>query len=185
MRKTSEVERETGRIEELVRKLESAADPDLLATAQELVRSLMELYGAGLERITEIVVSKGEAGREILDQFGRDELVGNLLAANGLHPLDLEARVQRAVERLQTRVRSSGTVELLSIEDGVIRLRVRAAGSGCGSSATSLKATVEEAIYEAAPDVGRLVIEGLEEKGTASGFVPLEKLVGHVNGAAI
>jgi hypothetical protein len=129
MHKISEVERQSGRIEELIRKLESSADPDLLATAQELVRSLMELYGAGLERITEIVCEKGAAGREILDQFGRDELVGNLLAANGLHPLDLEARVRRAVDQLRTKA----TVESLSIEQGVIRLRLRASGSGCGS----------------------------------------------------
>jgi len=185
MLKTSEVQRQTGRIEGLVRKLESSADPDLLATAQELVRSLMELYGAGLERITEIVFEKGEAGREILDQLGRDELVGNLLAANGLHPLDLEARVRRAVDKLRTKA----TVESLSVEQGVIRLRLRATGSGCGSSAATLKSTVEEAIYEAAPDMVRLVIEGLEETGAASGFVPLEKLVGngtaHANGTGL
>src|SRR3984957_17360513 len=130
MLKTTEVERQTGRIEELVRKLESSADPDLLATAQELVRSLMELYGAGLERITEIVFAQGEAGRDILDQFGRDELVSNLLAANGLHPLDLEDRVRRALEGLQARIRSQGTVEMLGVEEGVIRLRARATGSG-------------------------------------------------------
>jgi Fe-S cluster biogenesis protein NfuA len=185
MPKTSEVQRQTGRIEGLVRKLESSADPDLLATAQELVRSLMELYGAGLERITEIVFEKGEAGREILDQFGRDELVGNLLAANGLHPLDLEARVRRAVDKLRTKA----TVESLSVEQGVIRLRLRASGSGCGSSAATLKSSVEAAIYEAAPDLVQLVIEGLEETGAASGFVPLEKLVGngtaHANGAGL
>jgi Fe-S cluster biogenesis protein NfuA len=187
MLKTSEVQRQTGRIEGLVRKLESAADPDLLTTAQELVRSLMELYGAGLERITEIVFAKGEAGREILDQFGRDELVGNLLAANGLHPLDLEARVRRAVDKLRTKA----TVESLSVEQGVIglRLRLRATGSGCGSGAATLKAAVEEAIYEAAPDLVRLEIEGIEETGAASGFVPLEKLVGngtaHANGAGL
>jgi hypothetical protein len=68
-----------------------------------LVQSLMELYGAGLDRITEIVARKGEAGREILDELGRDELVGNLLAANGLHPLDLETRVRRALEKLRAR----------------------------------------------------------------------------------
>jgi Fe-S cluster biogenesis protein NfuA len=185
MHKISEVERQTGRIEELIRKLESSADPDLLATAQELVRSLMDLYGAGLERITEIVCEKGEAGREILDQFGRDELVGNLLAANGLHPLDLEARVRRAVDQL----RNKATVESLNIEQGVIRLRLRANGSGCGSGASTLKSSVEAAIYEAAPDLVGLVIEGLEEQGAASGFVPLEKLLGngtaHTNGTRL
>jgi Fe-S cluster biogenesis protein NfuA len=142
----------------------------------------MELYGAGLERITEILFKQGEAGREILDELGRDELVGNLLSANGLHPLDLEARVRRAVDELHARVRSQGTVELVGIEDGVVRLRLRAIGSGCGSGVATLKSAVEEAIYEAAPDLVRLVLEGLEENSAASGFVPLEKLLG--NGAA-
>ena len=99
-------------------------------SARELVRSLMGFYGAGLERITEIVFKKGDAGREILDELSRDELMGSLLAANGLHPLDLEARVRRAVERLHPRVRSLDTVELLSVEEGVIRLRLRASGVG-------------------------------------------------------
>ena len=58
-----------------------------------------------------------------------------------------------------------------------MRIRVRASGSGCGSSAGSLKSAVEEAIYEAAPDVVRLVIEGIDEAGAASGFVPIEKLL--------
>jgi hypothetical protein len=181
----NEVEQQSARIEELVRKLESAADPDLLATAQELVRSLMDIYGAGLERITEIVSEKGATGREILEQFGRDELVGNLLAANGLHPLELDARVKRAVEGLHTSLRSSGSVELLSIEGDVVRLRVRRIGSGCGSNAGALQSAVEAAIYEAAPDISRLVIEGLEESVAASGFVPLEKLTGLVNGVAL
>jgi hypothetical protein len=48
---------------------------------------------------------------------------------------------------------------------------------------------VEAAIYEAAPDLVELVIEGLEEPGAASGFVPLEKLLGngtaHANGTRL
>ena len=151
MHKTTAVQQHTGRIEELIRKLESSADPDSLATARELVQSLMELYGAGLDRITE-VAQKSAAGREILDELGRDELVGNLLAANGLHPLDLDTRVRRAVEKL---------------------------GAGCGSSAGSLKSAVEEAMYEAAPDLVHLAIEVVEEQGAAAGFVPLEKLAGY------
>lgn len=178
MHKTTAVQQHTGRIEELIRKLESSADPDSLATARELVQSLMELYGAGLDRITE-VAQKSAAGREILDELGRDELVGNLLAANGLHPLDLDTRVRRAVEKLGARLRAQGSVDLLGIDDGVIRLRLRPTASGCGSSAGSLKSAVEEAMYEAAPDLVHLAIEVVEEQGAAAGFVPLEKLAGY------
>jgi Fe-S cluster biogenesis protein NfuA len=188
MHKNAAVQQQTGRIEELIRKLESSADPGSLATARELVQSLMELYGAGLERISEIVATKGAAGREILDELGRDELVGNLLAANGLHPVDLETRVRRAIEKLGARFRSQGSVVLLGIEEGVVRLRLESSGSGCGSSAGSLKSAVEEAMYEAAPDLIQLAIETVGEQTAASGFVPLEKLAGYgaaaTNGAA-
>jgi len=179
MHKATAVERQTGRIEELIRKLEASADPGSLAAARELVESLMALYGAGLERLTQILARKGEAGRDTLDELGRDELVGNLLAANGLHPLDLETRVRQALDKLRARLRSPGGIELLGIDAGAIRLRLRSAASGCGSSAGSLQSAVEEAIYRAAPDLTHLAIEVIEEQGAASGFVPLEKLAGH------
>jgi Fe-S cluster biogenesis protein NfuA len=178
MHKATAVQQQSARIEELIHKLEASADPGSLETARELIASLMALYGEGLERLTEIIAAKGEAGREILDELGRDDLVGNLLAANGLHPLDLEVRVGRAIEKLRPRLRAQGSVELLGTEGGVVRLRVRASGSGCGSSAGSLKSAVEEAMYEAAPDLVHLAIEVVEEQSAASGFVPLEKLVG-------
>jgi len=179
MHESTAVHQQTGRIEELIRKLESSADPGSLATARELVRSLMEIYGAGLERIAATLAQKGEAGRAILEELGRDDLVGNLLAANGLHPLDLETRVRSALDKLGARLRSQGGVDLLGIDEGAIRLRLRSTASGCGSSAGSLKSVVEEALYEAAPDLVHLTIEVVEEQGAASGFVPLEKLAGY------
>jgi len=35
---------------------------------------------------------------------------------------------------------------------------------------------VEDGLYEAAPDIGQLLILGLEEQAGSSGFVPLGKL---------
>jgi len=64
-------------------------------------------------------------------------------------------------------------VELLSLERGAIRLRIQANSHGCGSTAQALKEMVEDAIYQAAPDLTSLIIEGAEEK---AGFVPLEML---------
>jgi Fe-S cluster biogenesis protein NfuA len=178
MNKTTAVQSHAGRIEELIHQLEASADPGTLATARELVQSLMELYGVGLERMAEIIAAKGETGLDILDELGADELVGNLLAANGLHPLDLEARVQRALEKLRKRTHSQGSIELLGMDAGVIRLRLRPSSSGCGSSADSFKAAVEAAMYEAAPDLTQISIEIVEEQSATAGFVPLEKLAG-------
>lgn len=179
MHNTSAVQQQSGRIEGLIRKLESSADSGSLATARELVQSLMDLYGAGLDRLTEIIAARGEVGFDILDELGRDELVGNLLAANGLHPLDLETRVRRALDKLRKSSHAQASVELLSIDAGVIRLRLRSTSSGCGSSAASFQSAVEAAMYEAAPDLTHLAIETVDEQVAAAGFVPLEKLVGY------
>jgi Fe-S cluster biogenesis protein NfuA len=174
MHNATEVQQQARRIEELIRKLESYREPGLVDTARELAQSVMELHAAALERMIEIVSEAGAAGNEILTSFGRDELAGTVLALYGLHPLDLETRVRRAVDDLQARARGHGSVELLAIEAGVVRIRLHETAPGCGSSAGTLKTAVEEAICQAAPDVARLVIE--DQASVASGFVPLEKL---------
>jgi Fe-S cluster biogenesis protein NfuA len=84
--------------------------------------------------------------------------------------------VIQAVEKARLRMRSNeGEVELLSVQDGAVRLRLKANGRGCSSTGQALKEVVENAIYQGAPDIGSLVIEGAEEK---QGFVSLEMLQG-------
>jgi len=162
MPNATEVQQQARRIEELIHRLESYREPRLVDTARELVQAVMGLHAATLERMMEIVSERGDAGDEILDRFGRDELAGTVLALYGLHPVDLDTRVRRAIEDLQTRARGRGDVELLGIDEGVVRIRL---------ANRSLRAAVEGAINQAAPDAA-LVIE--EQK--PSGFVPVEML---------
>ena len=155
-------------VETLLGEIEASADPNLRTRVQELVQLVMDLHGAGLERMLELIRAPGEGGEGLIQKLGRDDLVASLLVLYSLHPLNLEARVTQAVDKLGAR-----GVELLSIEDGAVRLRIQATGHGCGSNAQALKEIVEDAIYQAAPDLTSLAIEGAEEK---SGFVPLEML---------
>jgi Fe-S cluster biogenesis protein NfuA len=74
--------------------------------------------------------------------------------------------------------KGGGELDLLGIEAGVVRLQLQVSGHGCGSTGRTLKKLVEDALYEAAPDMNRLIIEGLEEPAGSSGFVPLGKLGG-------
>jgi Fe-S cluster biogenesis protein NfuA len=164
-------------IEQLTREIESTADPSLRASVQELVRLVMDLHGAGLERMLEVIRAPGDGGEVLIHKLGRDELVASLLVLYGLHPLNLEARVFQALDKAGTKLRShEGDVELLSIEEGAVRLRLHANGHGCGSTAAALKEIVEDAIYQAAPDITALVIEVADEEGAKDGFVPLEML---------
>ena len=54
-------------------------------------------------------------------------------------------------------------VELVSIQDGAIQVRLRTSGHGCGSTTKNLKAIVEESIYDLAPDLTSLTIHEPEE----------------------
>jgi len=170
----SELQQRLGAIEELLARIDSAADPSLRATVHELVELVMSLHGAGLERIVELIRATGDPGEAVVRKLGSDELAASLLILYGLHPLNLEARVAQALDKVRSRLRPhGGEVELLSVDDGAIRLRLLAKSHGCGSSGESLKAMVEEAVYQAAPDLTALAIEGAEEKQS---FVPLEML---------
>lgn len=173
MHNTSEVLQQARRIEDLVAKLESSADPALVATARELVEALMDLHGAALERILEMVAGAGAAGDELTSAFGRDDLVGNLLVLYDLHPSDLETRARSALDTLKPR-----DVELLGVIEGVVTVRAQSTTSGCGSSGKARKAAIEEAIFAAAPDAVQVIILGLPEPASSPGFVPLETLVG-------
>lgn len=166
------------RIGDLVRELESIADPAARTAAKSLLQSLMDLHGAGLERILEIVFNSGEVGVQLVDDLGREPLVSSLLVLYGLHPLDIETRVRGKLEQIRSKLFKMGAeASLISVNANDIRVRIHIEGHACGSTAKSVQATVEDAIYEAAPDLTSLVIEGLEEP-TPSGFVAITQLVG-------
>ena len=169
---------EMERIGGLVQEIESIADPAVRATAKNLMQSLMDLHGAALEKALDIVSEAGEPGMNIIDRMGRDSLVSSVLILYGLHPEDVETRIVRAVERVRPTLRKQGCeVELLSAKNGAIRLRVETGSHTCGSTAKTVHATLEGAMYDAAPDLISIAIEGLEEK-PSSGFVALDKLAG-------
>jgi Fe-S cluster biogenesis protein NfuA len=142
------------------------------------VQLLMDLHGTGLERIMEVVFQSGEGGAKIIDDLGQDPLVSSLLVLYGLHPDDLQTRVERKLKQMVSKLHKMGAeARLVDVVDGKVRLRATVNTHSCGSTTRTLQATLEEAIYEAAPDLSSLVIEGLEEP-TAPGFVALEKLLG-------
>ena len=166
------------RIGGLVQEIEAIADPAVRAATKGLVQSLMDLHGAALEKALDIVADAGEPGMNIIDRLGRDALVSSVLILYGLHPEDLDTRVIKALDRVRPQLRKQGCeVELLGVNDGAIRLRVETGSHTCGSTAKTAQATLEGAMYDAAPDLNSLLIEGLEEK-PASGFVALGKLTG-------
>ena len=164
-------------IEELIKKIEAHSDPDIRASARELLQLLMEVHGAGLERIME-TLWRSQNGEALTDQLAKDNLVGPLLLLYGMHPVDLKTRILDALEKVRPYLRShGGNVELIDIsENGDVRLRLQGSCNGCPSSAMTLKLAIEETIDEYAPDVNGLHVEGVVETKLSSGFIPIQKL---------
>jgi Fe-S cluster biogenesis protein NfuA len=176
MSNEKEFQQRVQRIGALVQEIDAIADPAVRASTTQLVQLIMEFHGTGLDRALEILANAGGPGMEMIEQLGRDPMVSSLLVLYGLHPDSLETRVTKAVERLQPKMRKDGaSVELVSIEDGAVRIRVTPGEHACGSTSKTLQTLVEDAIYEVAPDLASLSVEGLEGK-PASGFVSLSKL---------
>src|SRR6266516_5578057 len=147
------------RVEALVSELRSQAGPQVAATAEELVGCLVELYGTGLARITEIV-GEDESGPKLMDKLVADPLVESLLLVHDLHPLDTSARVRRAVQEVLPQLGShAGNVEYLGLDEaGVLRLRLEQ--SGC--SADTVRDLISKAVAAAAPEAAGVGIELVE-----------------------
>jgi Fe-S cluster biogenesis protein NfuA len=161
----------------LIEQLDQMPGGPAKTAGTELVRLLMDLHGAGLERMMEIIFESGDQGAKIIDQLGKDASVGSLLLLYSLHPDDLATRVEKAAERMRPRLRKLAcAIESVEVREGAVTIRVAAAGHGCGSSSKDARSIVEDCVYELAPDVTSLEILGLE--GPTGGFVALESLLG-------
>ncbi|MFC7529939.1 hypothetical protein [Actinoplanes sp. GCM10030250] len=105
--------------------------------AEELVRVVTGLYGAGLERLLGVLHDAGALTDEVVAAVAGDDLVAGLLLVHGLHPYDTATRVAAAL---------AGTgVELVEVTaSGVCRLRVSHGHPPAG---------LEEIVEAAAPEV--------------------------------
>jgi Fe-S cluster biogenesis protein NfuA/nitrite reductase/ring-hydroxylating ferredoxin subunit len=131
--------------------------------ATAIVRALLELYGAGLDRIVEEVAARDEGGA-IASALSDDELVSHLLLLHGLHPVPLDQRVRGALSEVRPYLEShGGDVELLAVEAGAVRLRLAGSCHGCPSSTMTLKLAIENAIRKAAPEIEEVIAEGQPE----------------------
>jgi hypothetical protein len=163
----------------LVGELDQVPGGGSKVAARELVQLLMEVHRTGLERIMELVFESGTEGGAITDRFGQDPIVRNLLLLYSLHPDDLETRVVRALDSVRARLRKfDSRVELVSLHDGAVQVRLHTSGHARGSTIKDLRSIVEAGIYDLAPDLTSLTILAPEEE-SSSGFVPLQSLLKH------
>jgi Fe-S cluster biogenesis protein NfuA/nitrite reductase/ring-hydroxylating ferredoxin subunit len=163
------------RVEALRSRLESVADPVARGAAEELVTAVLQMHGAGLERI---MAALSDAP-EIRDALVDDSVVASLLLIHDLYPVPLEERVAEALERVRPYMEShGGDVELTGVTDGVAYLRLQGSCRSCAASSATLELAVRQALEEAAPDLLGMEVEGVAEPepDTELGGMPLPML---------
>jgi Fe-S cluster biogenesis protein NfuA len=153
------------RVEALLAGFDSVSSPRIAREqAEELVRTVVGLYGEGLKHVLEIAYDNaGEHGDAIFERLCEDKLVESLLCLHGLHPIPVEERVQLALDSVRPYLKShEGGVDIASVENGVVMLRLEGSCKGCPSSTATVKFAVERAILERVPEIREVRAETVE-----------------------
>ena len=148
--------------------------------AEQLVREVVELYGAGLARIVGAVGEQSDS--VVVDRLVADDLVASLLLVHGLHPHDVHRRVSEALDRVRPYLGShGGDVHLLDIAGDTVRLQFAGSCQSCPSSAVTLELAVEDAIRAAAPEISSIE---LVSPDPVAAVIPAESLLAQVHSRA-
>jgi Fe-S cluster biogenesis protein NfuA/nitrite reductase/ring-hydroxylating ferredoxin subunit len=162
------------RVQQLSTQVDELSDPRARELAQELVATVIAMYGDGLERIMATIHAAREAGETILDELAQDGAVASLLLIHDLYPVPLADRVLEALDTVRPYMEShGGNVELVGIEDGVASLRLEGSCNGCAASRATLELAIKQALDEHAPDLVGLEVQGVTDPEPAAGAFEL------------
>ncbi|MBV9804643.1 MAG: NifU family protein [Solirubrobacterales bacterium] len=182
-----DVEQLVERVQGLQAQLESSPDSATRELADQLIAAVVQMYGAGLERILDSLLEAGPEGERIVAALPADRLVATLLLIHGRHPVALEQRVQDALDSVRPYMEShGGNVELLSLENGVARIHLQGSCSDCSASSVTLELAIKQALEEAAPDLEGLEVEGANvppSGGSDSVWIDLESVADLADGS--
>jgi Fe-S cluster biogenesis protein NfuA/nitrite reductase/ring-hydroxylating ferredoxin subunit len=159
------------RVQQLSERVDQLSDEHARELCQELVSSVIAMYGDGLSRIMDAIADSREAGATILDQLSQDGSVASLLLIHDLYPVPLRDRVIEALDTVRPYMEShGGNVELVSLQDGVARLALQGSCHGCAASRATLETAIEQALAEHAPDLAGLEVSGVVEEPAMPGM---------------
>lgn len=188
----NEAEARVARLDAIVEGLADHPDEAVREAVGDLVAGLHWLHAEGLARLVDLLSEEPDLFRKALD----DAHVANLLLLHDLVVVDERDRAAEALESVRPFLRDhGGEVELIAVDEGVVRVRLLGACDGCPSSAATLRQGIERALIEGLPGFRALEVSdgtssaapepGLESPGhrqerTGAGepvsFVPVETL---------
>jgi len=174
-------EERIARLDEIIERLVEHPDPTVREAVADLVDGIRWVHAEGLRRLTDLLSEEPGMLRRALD----DSHVANLLLLHDLVVVDERDRALEALDSMRPYLRShGGEVELVAVDEGLVRVRLLGACDGCPSSTATLRQGIERALAEHLPGFrGMEVVGGTADRaGSGSGedpvsFVPAETLV--------
>jgi Fe-S cluster biogenesis protein NfuA len=141
-----------GRIGELAEELTQLPNRDIADQVAELLDWIDAFHRDGLGRLVEMI--RSWRGEIFLESVSADEVVGTFLNAYGLGEggettAEATASVESALEQVRPLVEShGGEIEVVSVADGVVKVRMKGTCDGCPSSSATLTYGVEQALKD-------------------------------------
>jgi len=152
---------DTGRIEELIAALDALAEPRAAEVARALVEAVLVMHAHALKRLVDHLAATKE-GRAVLEALAAEPAVSNVMLLHGVHPHDVATRIDRALGDLRAWLGPHKiAVHMVSAQRGRVCVRLEARGSGRKPKGTELRDRIETIVFEHAPEVEAVEIEGL------------------------
>ncbi len=150
------------RIGELAEFLSSHSDSAVVEAAGELLDWIDAFHLQGIGTLVEMI--REWRGEIFLDGVASHPVAGLLLTAYGLGTRSDDATAHRAVQAALAEVRPylashGGDMEVVSIQDGVVRLKLHGSCDGCTAADATLTGRVKTALQTHWNDFRRLETE--------------------------
>lgn len=170
----NEADARIARLDAILEAFAEHPDASVREAAAELFEGLRWIHAEGLSRLVDLLAEDRDLFGKALD----DPHVANLLLLHDLVFVDERTRALEALETVRPLLRShGGEVELVAVDDGVVRVRLLGACDGCPSSTATLRQGIESALAEGLPGFAALEVEDgpggpTAEAATAGGASP-------------
>jgi len=116
------------------------------------------LHRQALGRLLETIGNIG--GQGLVERVAQDPMVRSLLEMYDLPELDERAQVERALRDVHPQIEThGGTIEVLSVLRGQVRVRLAVSRDGCSGSSATHKREIERALRDGFPAFTELLVE--------------------------
>ncbi len=158
--------------DEAIQKLLEHPSPEVRLLAEEVLAAVDGIHREGLTRMAALMDH-----HDLLKLAATDPAVAELLDLYDLVPLGQEVLVERALETVRPYIQShGGQLEVLSVLDGTVRVRLAGSCAGCSGSAMTLKRGVESALRENYPGFTSMEVEEPKPEPARPTFIGLSQI---------